>query len=101
MSSTAGLPVLLNQPTNLYVSHFLHQIFFTAKSGELCGDAETEADVTNDQPSKAKRGLECPSCGWRHLYVLYARHRANTIIRARVCRHCQRRIVTHDRVIGS
>ena len=47
------------------------------------------------------RGIECPSCGCRHLYVLYTRHRATAIVRVRLCRNCQRRVVTHERLIGS
>lgn len=52
----------------------------------------------SDQPD---RGIQCPSCGCRHLYVVYTRHRASAIVRLRRCRNCQRRIVTHERVAGS
>ena len=57
--------------------------------------------MSDSRGAKPPRGIECPSCGCRHLYVLYTRHRAHTIIRARICRYCQRRVVTHERVIGA
>jgi transcriptional regulator NrdR family protein len=42
------------------------------------------------------RGLECPRCGCRHLYVLYTRQRLKKILRVRECRHCGRRIKTYE-----
>jgi len=56
--------------------------------------------MTSSPAPKTERGLACPSCGCRHLFVLYTRHRATTIVRVRRCRHCQRRIVTHERLVG-
>ena len=50
---------------------------------------------------KPERGIECPSCGCRHLYVVYTRHRATAIVRVRRCRYCQRRVVTYERLAGS
>jgi transcriptional regulator NrdR family protein len=45
----------------------------------------------------AKRGLECPRCGCRHLGVVYSRPRADkTVVRRRECRHCGRRITTTE-----
>ncbi len=44
-----------------------------------------------------KRGLECPRCGCRHFEVLYTRPVAGgRIRRRRECRHCGRRITTHE-----
>jgi transcriptional regulator NrdR family protein len=57
--------------------------------------------MSAEQPSNTERGIECPSCGCRHLYVLYTRHRGRAIVRVRTCRHCSRRIVTHERVAGT
>lgn len=56
--------------------------------------------MSENPARKDTRGIECPSCGCRHLYVLYTRHRATAIVRVRQCRHCQRRVVTYERVVG-
>lgn len=49
-------------------------------------------------------GIACPRCGCRHLLVVYTRHRTvgrrGLTIRCRECRHCGRRIITHERPIG-
>ena len=48
--------------------------------------------------AEPEQGLECPTCGCRHLPVLYTRHRDKQTIRVRQCRNCGRRIVTRERV---
>jgi DNA-directed RNA polymerase subunit RPC12/RpoP len=57
--------------------------------------------MSREAKQEDKRGIRCPQCGCRHLYVLYTRHRANTVIRARTFRHHLRRIVTHERIIDT
>jgi transcriptional regulator NrdR family protein len=52
------------------------------------------------KPSAAQvpRGLECPRCGCRHFRVIYTRAAwGGRIVRRRECRHCGRRITTHER----
>lgn len=56
--------------------------------------------MSDERREKPARGIECPSCGCRHLYVVYTRHRANAVVRVRRCRYCQRRLVTHERLAG-
>lgn len=47
-------------------------------------------------------GLECRSCGCRHLPVTYTRKRADgKIIRGRTCRHCGRRMITVEKESGT
>ncbi|MFW6125104.1 MAG: hypothetical protein ACOC46_03055 [Pirellulales bacterium] len=42
-------------------------------------------------------GLICRGCGCRHFRVLYTRSVAGSrIMRRRECRHCGRRITTHE-----
>lgn len=57
--------------------------------------------MTEKRTEYSDRGIECPSCGCRHLYVIYTRHRGQAIVRIRSCRHCQHRVVTHERMTGS
>ncbi len=63
--------------------------------------AEGEA-VSKDvkKPQSGTRGLECPRCGCRHLFVIWTRRRGDRVLRRRECRHCGRRVVTSERVIG-
>ena len=49
---------------------------------------------TDDKP----QGLVCPRCGCGHLPVQYTRRRTNKIVRVRQCRHCQRRVITHEAI---
>lgn len=43
------------------------------------------------------KGLACPRCGCRHLFVVYTRPAdARRIMRRRECRHCGRRVVTYE-----
>lgn len=46
------------------------------------------------------RGIECPRCGCRHFYVVYTRPRADKIVRRKECRHCGKRITTHEQAQG-
>ena|GEM_PF-2371025 len=41
-------------------------------------------------------GLECRSCGCRHLPVVYTRQRGATVVRVRECRNCGRRLRTRE-----
>lgn len=52
------------------------------------------------EPNDDDRGLECPSCGCHHFYVVYTRRREDRIVRRRECRHCGRKILTVERAIG-
>lgn len=47
-----------------------------------------------------ERGLECPGCGCHHFYVIYTRKREERIVRRRECRHCNRKILTVEKLIG-
>jgi len=58
--------------------------------------------MTHDRDVKKKadeqRGIQCPKCGCRHFHVLYTRRAwGGRIVRRRECRHCGRRITTHER----
>ena len=57
--------------------------------------------MNEKRTESSDRGIECPSCACRHMYVIYTRHRGRAIVRVRRCRHCQRRIVTHERPVGT
>ena len=47
------------------------------------------------------RGLVCPKCGCKHFYVVYTRPTwGGRIMRRRQCRHCGKRITTHERLTG-
>lgn len=48
------------------------------------------------KPTKP-RGLACSICGCRDLPVYYTRERNGSILRVRQCRHCGKKIVTHER----
>lgn len=47
-----------------------------------------------------EKGIECPSCGCRHFYVIYTRRRDDKIVRRKECRHCGRRVTTSERRVG-
>ncbi|MCL2646130.1 MAG: hypothetical protein FWD61_03880 [Phycisphaerales bacterium] len=51
---------------------------------------------TSAIPSAKPEGLVCPKCGCCHLPVIYTRLRRNYILRARQCRHCERRMFTRE-----
>ena len=43
------------------------------------------------------KGLVCRTCGCRHFRVLYTRPAwGGRLLRRRACRHCGRRITTHE-----
>ena len=56
---------------------------------------ERRASETTDE-----KGIECPSCGCRHFYVIYTRRRADRIVRRKECRHCGKRVITSERLVG-
>ena len=46
---------------------------------------------------QAKRGIECPKCGCRHFHTTHTEPlRDGRIRRRKVCRHCNRKIVTFE-----
>lgn len=49
------------------------------------------------QSTSEIKGLTCPRCGCRHLFVVYTRGKPGHILRVRECRHCGRRLVTRER----
>lgn len=56
------------------------------------------ANKTDDEKEDAV-GIVCPDCGCRHLSVYYTRPLADgRIRRVRICRNCQRRIPTTEKV---
>lgn len=62
---------------------------------------QTTADAMPDNDdSKEKLGIACPTCGCRHLSVGYTRPGYKIRVRIRNCRHCGRRIVTHEKIVG-
>jgi len=55
----------------------------------------------DDAGAADPQGLECPSCGCRHLPVIYTRRTSKRrIMRRRECRYCGKRITTYERSIG-
>lgn len=57
-------------------------------------ERETESPKQSEQPA----GMQCPSCGCRHLPVYYTRQRIGKVVRVRKCRNCGRKILTTERV---
>jgi hypothetical protein len=54
-----------------------------------------------DKPADTK-GIICPKCGSQHFYVVYTRRGlGGKVVRRRECRHCQRRLTTHETPIGA
>jgi len=50
----------------------------------------------------APLGLECPRCGCRHFYTTHTEPlRDGRIRRRKVCRHCDRRIVTYEAAVAA
>jgi len=47
-------------------------------------------------PKDRAVGIVCPRCGCADLRVLNTRHAMGRIIRYRLCRHCERRVVTYE-----
>lgn len=56
--------------------------------------------MKEERSAKTQDGIECPSCGCRHLPVVYTRHRPQRTVRVRRCRHCGRRVITIEQVSG-
>lgn len=47
--------------------------------------------------AKSDRGIRCPRCGCGHWRVIYTRPSlTGRVVRRRECRHCGRRITTHE-----
>jgi hypothetical protein len=59
--------------------------------------AQLAAEAAEESSTK---GLGCPECGCRDFRVVYTRGRDDRIERRRACRHCGRRVTTHERLIG-
>jgi len=48
-----------------------------------------------------EKGIACPVCGCRHLFVVYTRQRPGGVInRRRECRNCGKRLTTSESPIG-
>lgn len=58
----------------------------------------TDSASKQKAEKRAQQGIECPSCGCRHIPVLYTRHRSRKTVRVRQCRNCGRRVVTYEQV---
>jgi len=56
--------------------------------------------MSNESKSKDSepkfQSLECPRCGCRHMYTVETKSTPCRIIRTRQCRHCGRRMKTHE-----
>jgi len=53
------------------------------------------------QAMNETRGLTCPKCGCSHFEVVYTRSAiGGKIVRRRQCRHCGRRVLTCERIVG-
>jgi transcriptional regulator NrdR family protein len=53
--------------------------------------------VKDGRNSDKDRGIACPQCGCRHFYTTNTEPlRDGRIRRRKVCRHCGRKIVTHE-----
>lgn len=51
---------------------------------------------------EGSRGLQCRHCGCRHFRVIYTRRAwGGRVVRRRECRHCEERITTWERAIGT
>jgi DNA-directed RNA polymerase subunit M/transcription elongation factor TFIIS len=57
-------------------------------------------DTTGKPTTDAVAGFECRSCGCRHFHVVYTRPTERGVTRVRACRHCGRRIVTRETLLG-
>jgi len=55
--------------------------------------------TTNSEQAQGTQGIECRTCGCRHLPVDCTRQRGNSVIRYRVCRHCGTRTTTRETVV--
>jgi len=67
-----------------------------APLAELPGTQERQQGALDD------RGLRCPDCGCRHLFVVETRQTYDhRIRRLRECRHCGRTFTTYERIAGA
>lgn len=54
--------------------------------------------ATEDRDTDEKQaGLVCRACGCRHFTVYYTRPKRDSVYRVRVCRHCGKRLLTHEK----
>ncbi len=61
----------------------------------------TQRKQTANKPTPdPAAGFECRSCGCRHFHVVYTRPTERGVTRVRACRHCGRRIVTRETLLG-
>lgn len=59
-------------------------------------------EAQRDQAPSGGLGIRCPSCGCRHLRVLYTRPGwGGRVVRRRECRLCRRRLSTYEQAGGS
>jgi len=54
-----------------------------------------------DPEPKQPESVACTRCGCCDLRVFRTRHKPNRIIRERLCRHCGKRILTTEHVMGA
>jgi len=55
----------------------------------------TKKNAAEDVP----KGLVCRTCGCGHFRVLYTRRAlGGRVLRRRICRYCERRVTTYERV---
>lgn len=58
------------------------------------------SDGDQRKPPAEPKGLRCPRCGCGHFRVLYTRRfRGGRLMRRRECRHCGRRMTTHETAV--
>lgn len=51
--------------------------------------------------NEVAKGISCPKCGCRHLFVLRTRQAPrDRIMRVRECRNCGRTVVTYEEAAG-
>jgi hypothetical protein len=55
-------------------------------------------EKANKEPKRYDEGLMCPDCHCRDLRVYATRRRGDGVLRIRFCRHCNRRIITRERI---
>jgi transcriptional regulator NrdR family protein len=58
--------------------------------------------MKSDSEGPPNRGIECPNCGCRHFFTTHTEPlRDGRIRRRKVCRHCDRKMVTYESPNGS
>ena len=58
---------------------------------------EPKAGFTMGQP---EHGVKCPECNCADMRVYRTIRHQDRIVRVRVCRHCDRRVTTYEKVAG-